>query len=60
MKHKGSPSYLKYFVPIAYYEQAKKDLLDPGIEERSAVEINKEMGIEVAKSVNVNTTPSLR
>jgi len=60
VKHKGNPSYLKYFVPIAYYEQAKKDLLNPGVEEQSAVEINKEMGIEVSKNTGANTTPTLR
>lgn len=60
VKHKGSSNYLKYLVPIAYCEQAKRDLLNPGIEERSASEINKEMGIEADKSSAANATPNFR
>lgn len=48
-KIKGRPKYLKFFVPISYYEQAKKDLLDPGVEEMNVVKLNKEMGIEGVK-----------
>ncbi|MDH6168206.1 LysM repeat protein [Variovorax boronicumulans] len=55
--HKGNPNHLKFFVPTAYYEQAKKDLSDPGLENLSAAEINKSMGIETDNS-NSNRSPS--
>ena len=57
--HKGDPNHLRYFVPIAYYEQAKKDISDPGLEEMKAVEINKIMGIEAGKSNANKETPTL-
>lgn len=45
IKKSGSSSYLKYFVPISYYEQAKKDLADPGLSEASVVSLNLILGI---------------
>ncbi|MFV0677048.1 LysM peptidoglycan-binding domain-containing protein [Variovorax sp. tm] len=45
IKRGGSSSYLKYFVPISYYEQAKKDLADPGLDEASVVSLNLILGI---------------
>jgi LysM repeat protein len=47
--HQGSSTYLKYFVPIAYYEQAKKEGLDPGLENLDADNLNKAMGIKNEK-----------
>jgi uncharacterized protein (TIGR02594 family) len=57
--HKGDPNHLKYFVPIAYYEQAKKDISDPGLEEMKAVEINKVMGIDAGKANASKEAPTL-
>jgi uncharacterized protein (TIGR02594 family) len=57
--HRGSSTYLKYFVPIAYYEQAKKDLLDPGLENLNADNLNKIMGIKNEKPKK-NTAPQTR
>ncbi len=56
VKHNGNPNHLKYFVPAAYYEQAKKDLLDPGLKELNALEINKDMGIEIIKPKTTGPT----
>jgi uncharacterized protein (TIGR02594 family) len=60
VRHKGNSTHLKYFIPIAYYEQAKKDFLSPGLEEQDANEINKEMGIEIFKPRAKNSTPTLK
>lgn len=57
--HKGDPNHLKYFVPVAYYEQAKKDILNPGLEEMKAGKINKEMGIDVKKDDADGSAPTL-
>ncbi|QNK68009.1 LysM peptidoglycan-binding domain-containing protein [Variovorax sp. PAMC26660] len=56
IKVQGRPNRLKFFIPTAYYEQAKKDLSNPGIEEADAAEINEEMGIEGVK-VDKNNSP---
>jgi LysM repeat protein len=50
VKNEGSPDYLKYFIPVAYYEQAKKDLIDPGLEQMDFVALNLELGIPPDKS----------
>jgi uncharacterized protein (TIGR02594 family) len=49
IRHEGSSDKLKFFIPTAYYEQAKKDLADPGLEEMNADELNKGMGIKNEK-----------
>jgi hypothetical protein len=56
VKIKGRPNRLNFFVPVAYYEQAKKDLSSPGIEQADAAEINKEMGIEGVE-IDKNNSP---
>ena len=55
-KRKGSRSYLKYFVPISYYEQAKKDLSNDGLEEMNSDKLNHQMGIKNEKPKNSATT----
>lgn len=45
VKDEGSPDYLKYFIPVAYYEQAKKELSNPGLEQMDFVALNLELGI---------------
>ncbi|WP_097198995.1 LysM peptidoglycan-binding domain-containing protein [Variovorax sp. YR752] len=56
VKIRGRPNRLNFFVPVAYYEQAKKDLSSPGIEQADAAEINKEMGIEGVE-IDKNNSP---
>ncbi|MFM9922482.1 LysM peptidoglycan-binding domain-containing protein [Variovorax sp. H27-G14] len=51
-RHKGSRTYLRYFIPISYYEQAKKDLANDGLEHANADETNKAMGIKNEKPKN--------
>lgn len=55
-KRKGSRSYLKYFVPISYYEQAKKDLSNDGLEEMNSDKLNSAMGIKNEKPKNSTTS----
>jgi len=40
-----SKSYLKYFVPVSYYEQAKRDLASPGLESLDVDALNKTIGV---------------
>ncbi|WP_295986939.1 LysM peptidoglycan-binding domain-containing protein [uncultured Variovorax sp.] len=40
-----SKSYLKYFVPVSYYDQAKKDLASPGLESLDVDALNKTIGV---------------
>jgi len=49
IRKSGSSSYLKYFIPIAYYEQAKKDLVEPGLNEANVVSLNLILGIPPEK-----------
>jgi uncharacterized protein (TIGR02594 family) len=37
--------YLRYFVPVAYYEKAKKDLENPGLESMNVDALNKVIGV---------------
>jgi LysM repeat protein len=54
--HQGSRSYLKYFVPISYYEHAKKDLSNDGLEEMDSDKLNSMMGIKNEKPKNSTTS----
>lgn len=45
VKRSGSSSYLKYFIPTSYHQQAKKDLADPGLNEASVTSLNLMLGI---------------
>jgi LysM repeat protein len=45
VKSEGSSNYLKYFVPVSYYEQAKRDLISPGLEEMDVTSLNLMLGI---------------
>jgi len=55
IKHRGTANYLKYFVPVSYYEQSTKDLINPGLEKMDAAELNELMGIENEKDGPTNT-----
>lgn len=44
-----SKSYLKYFVPVSYYEQAKRDLASPGLESLDVDALNKIIGVPPEK-----------
>lgn len=56
IKHRGTSNYLKYFVPVSYYEQATKDLINPGLENLDADELNDFMGIKNEKPKNNEPT----
>ncbi len=55
-KRKGSHSYLRYFIPISYYEQAKKDLSNDGLEEMNSDKLNHQMRIKNEKPKNSATS----
>ncbi|WP_432728052.1 LysM peptidoglycan-binding domain-containing protein [Variovorax sp. W6] len=57
VENAGSSSYLKYFVPVAYYEQAKKDLGAPGIEKMNIVSLNLMLGIPPDKPAKRGVQP---
>ena len=57
IENAGSSSYLKYFVPVAYYEQAKKDLGTPGIEKMNIVSLNLMLGIPPDKPAKRGVQP---
>ncbi|UVH58080.1 LysM peptidoglycan-binding domain-containing protein [Variovorax paradoxus] len=40
-----NPKYLRYFVPVAYHEKAKKELESPGLESMSVDALNKVIGV---------------
>ncbi|WP_454908846.1 LysM peptidoglycan-binding domain-containing protein [Variovorax gossypii] len=43
------PKNFKYFIPISYFEQSKKDLLAPGLELQDPDKLNESMNIENEK-----------
>ncbi len=48
-------SYLRYFVPVSYYEQAKKDLENPGLEVMDVDALNKLIGVPPRPKKKVKT-----
>ncbi|MFS2206965.1 LysM peptidoglycan-binding domain-containing protein [Variovorax sp. Varisp36] len=48
-------SYLRYFVPVSYYEQAKKDLENPGIERMDVDALNKFIGVPPRTKKEIKT-----
>ncbi|MEJ8851753.1 LysM peptidoglycan-binding domain-containing protein [Variovorax rhizosphaerae] len=52
---KGNPSHLRYFVPTSYYEQAKKELSDPKLEEMSSDILNKTFGVRFDEKNEADT-----
>jgi len=49
----ANKDHLLFFVPTSYYEQAQKD--DKNLEKKSAMQLNKEFGIDTSKSQHSST-----